>query len=402
MPFFVVLWIAQLHGVITQHFAVATALLLTLNLLIALILFETLLHFVKRRLSAPGVGLAAPAKTRAADVVGRCIRVGVFIAVGVTVAETWIVEVLGLVDSSQWRSLAHQALTAGGALFIAYVGWEIIHFITDSYIARHSPSALGSAEQEGAPPSATRLATLMPLMRMAFVILIFVVAALVVLSELGVNITPLIAAASVFGLALSFGSQTLVRDIVSGIFYLADDAFRVGEYIDCGKAKGTVEGFTLRSIKLRHQNGQVFTIPFGQLGQITNFSRDWTTMKFNLRFARNTDVEKLRKAVKKVGLAMMEEPEFKDEFLQPLKLQGVADVLDNALVMRFKFTVKPNIPTVIQREAMKRLFRAFQTAGIEFASATVSVQTVGGPVDQAAAAAAASAAIAQASPPHGS
>ena len=201
------------------------------------------------------------------------------------------------------------------------------------------------------------------------------------MSELGVNITPLIAAASVFGLALSFGSQTLVRDIVSGIFYLADDAFRVGEYIDCGKAKGTVEGFTLRSIKLRHQNGQVFTIPFGQLGQITNFSRDWTTMKFNLRFARNTDVEKLRKTVKKVGLAMMEEPEFKDEFLQPLKLQGVADVLDNALVMRFKFTVKPNIPTVIQREAMKRLFRAFQTAGIEFASATVSVQTVGGPVD---------------------
>jgi moderate conductance mechanosensitive channel len=203
-----------------------------------------------------------------------------------------------------------------------------------------------------------------------------------------------------FGLALSFGSQTLVRDIVSGIFYLADDAFRVGEYIDCGKAKGTVEGFTLRSIKLRHQNGQVYTIPFGQLGQITNFSRDWTTMKFNLRFARNTDVEKLRKTVKKIGLAMMEEPEFKDEFLQPLKLQGIADVLDNALVMRFKFTVKPNIPTVIQREAMKRLFRAFQTAGIEFASATVSVQTVSGPVDQAAAAAAASAAIAQVSPPH--
>ena len=89
------------------------------------------------------------------------------------------------------------------------------------------------------------------------------------------NITPLIAGASVFGLAISFGSQTLVRDIVSGIFYLTDDAFRVGEYIDCGKAKGTVEGFTLRSIRLRHQNGQVHTIPFGQLGQITNFSRDW-------------------------------------------------------------------------------------------------------------------------------
>ena len=391
---FFVLFLAQLHGALTQRFAVATALLLTVNLLIGLVLFETLLHFVKQQVS--GVDSAAPAKPRAADLVARCVRVGIYIALGVTVTGIWIVDVFGLVDSSQWRALWHEALTVGGALFVAYVGWEIIHFMTDSYIVRHSPTTLVSAEDEGSPPSATRLATLMPLLRMTFVILIFVVATLVVLSELGVNTTPLIAGASVFGLALSFGSQTLVRDIVSGIFYLADDAFRVGEYIDSGKAKGTVEGFTLRSIRLRHQNGQLYTIPFGQLGQITNFSRDWTTMKFNLRFARDTDVEKLRKTVKKVGLAMMEEPEFKDEFLQPLKLQGVADVVDNALVMRFKFTVKPNIPTVVQREAMKRLYRAFQTAGIEFASATVSVQTVGGPVDRAAAAAGASAAIAQA------
>ena len=89
---------------------------------------------------------------------------------------------------------------------------------------------------------------------------------------------------------------------------------------------------------------------------------------------------------------MLEEPEFKDEFLSPLKLQGVADVADNALIMRFKFTAKPKIPTLIQREAMKRLFTAFKAAGIEFASATVSVQTVGGQVDHAAAAAAASSA----------
>jgi small-conductance mechanosensitive channel len=72
------------------------------------------------------------------------------------------------------------------------------------------------------------------------------------------------------------------------MFYLADDAFRVGEYIDCGKAKGTIEGFTLRSLRLRHQSGQIHTIPFGQLGQIINFSRDWSTLKFNLRFDRNT------------------------------------------------------------------------------------------------------------------
>src|SRR4029078_12566399 len=171
-----------------------------------------------------------------------------------------------------------------------------------------------------------------------------------------VNVTALVAGASVVGLAISFGSQTLVKDIVSGVFYLIDDAFRVGEYIDCGKAKGTVEGFTLRSLKLRHQNGQVHTIPFGQLGQITNFSRDWITVKFNLRFARETDIEKLRKASKKIGADMMELPAVKAEILAPFKMQGVADIVDNALLVRFKFTTRPGNPAMIQREAMKRMF----------------------------------------------
>jgi moderate conductance mechanosensitive channel len=387
VPFFVILFLAQIYGAITEHFAVPLALLLTVNLIIALLLFETLLRFIVKRIPA---AVSVPQQPRAVDVIVRCIRVAAYIGVLLTIARAWIVDVIGLADDIQMGSITRSR--PGVVLFLAYVCWEVIHFLTDSYIAKNSPAAIGPAEEEGAaPPTATRLATILPLLRIAAIIAIFVVAALLVLSDLGINITPLIAAVSIFGLALSFGSQTLVRDIVSGIFYLGDDAFRVGEYIDCGKAKGTVEGFTLRSIKLRHQNGQIYTIPFGQLGQITNFSRDWCTMKFNLRFARDTDVEKLRKTTKKVGLTMMEEPEFKDEFLQPLKLQGVADVADNALVMRFKFTAKPNIPTLIQREAMKRLFRAFQAAGIEFASATVSVQTIGGQIDQAAAGAAAAA-----------
>jgi small-conductance mechanosensitive channel len=215
-------------------------------------------------------------------------------------------------------------------------------------------------------------------MRVAMAVIIVVLTVLIVLSELGVNIAPLIAGASVVGLAISFGSQTLVRDVVSGIFFLADDAFRVGEYVDVGKAKGTVEGFTLRSIRLRHQNGQVHTIPFGQLGQITNHSRDWTTVKFNLRFARDTDIEKLRKTVKKIGQEMMADPELKRDLLQPLKMQGVADIADNALVVRFKFTCRPIKPTFIQRQAIKRMFHAFPAAGIEFAQATINVQALGG------------------------
>src|SRR6267142_4432092 len=125
----------------------------------------------------------------------------------------------------------------------------------------------------------SRLRTLMPLLRAMAGSVIIVVGGLLVLSELGINITPLLAGASVFGLAISFGSQALVRDIVSGIFFMSDDAFRLGEYIDTGKLKGTVEKISVRSVRLRHQNGQVHTIPYGQLTSITNYSRDWQTVK---------------------------------------------------------------------------------------------------------------------------
>ena len=236
------------------------------------------------------------------------MNVAVLIGAGVLIAQTWIVDVFALVDSNGWRALARSSVTAGVTLFLAYVGVELVSFFTRRYgVQQAAPGGPPVEEDEHggdghAPRHHDAAARASPWSSSSAS-----TALLIVLSESGVNITPLIAGASVFGLAISFGSQTLVKDIVSGIFYLADDAFRVGEYIDCGKAKGTVEGFTLRSMRLRHQNGQVHTIPFGQLGQITNFSRDWTTMKFNLRFARDTDIEKLRKTVKKIGAEMQED-----------------------------------------------------------------------------------------------
>jgi small-conductance mechanosensitive channel len=395
IPFFMLLIAAQVYGAISARFSIPSAMLLTLNVVIGLILFETALEAVTSRLGgarSPAVAGAEPEAAeprkpgpRVADVFARCLRVAVLIFAGVLVAERWIVDVFGIVDAAGWADVTKSSLRAGATLFVAYVGWEIVRFFTDRYVSK---GAEGHVDEDERGTAASRLATMMPLLRIALVIIIGVVALLLVLSELGVNITPLIAGASVFGLAISFGSQTLVRDIVSGIFYLADDAFRVGEYIDCGKAKGTVEGFTLRSIKLRHQNGQVHTIPFGQLGQITNFSRDWSTVKFNLKFTRDTDVEKLRKAVKKIGQEMLEDPEMKAEIIEPLKMQGVADILENAIVARFKFTVRPGKPSFIQRDAVKRMVRTFPSLGIEFASATFAVQGLGN--DAAVAGAAAS------------
>lgn len=232
----------------------------------------------------------------------------------------------------------------------------------------------------------SRLSTVLPVVRNLVLSAVVAIAVLVTLSSLDVNVSPLIAGFGVLGLALSFGSQTLVKDVVSGIFFLAEDAFRIGEYIDTGKLKGTVEQITLRSVRLRHQNGPIHTVPFGQIAAVTNFSRDWGTVKFELRFDRDTELDTIRRTAKKVGLAMLEDPEFGHEFLIPLKMQGIQEVTENSMVIRFKFTSRPGNPSIIKREGIRRLLSAFKAAGLNLASNAVVVRNGTGTITDGAAA----------------
>ncbi len=233
----------------------------------------------------------------------------------------------------------------------------------------------------------SRLATVLPVLRGVVLGAVLGLTILIVLSRLGVDIGPLLAGFGILGLALSFGSQALVRDIVSGLFFMLEDAFRVGEYVDTGRLKGTVEKISLRSMQLRHQSGQIHTVPFGQVQSLTNASRDWATIKFNVRLDHSADIEQARKAIKKTGLAMLEDPEYGPHFIAPLKMQGVADITDSAIVIRLKFTAKPNQASALQRESLKRVYRALNDAHIPFASNAVTVRGgEGGAHSQAAAA----------------
>lgn len=126
------------------------------------------------------------------------------------------------------------------------------------------------------------------------------------------------------------------------------------------------------------------TIPFGTLSSVTNASRDWATVKFSLRLDRAADIEKVRKAIKKIGAEMQSDPEYADAFLMPLKMQGVDEIADSAIIIRAKFTAKPPMASAVQREALKRIYVAFNKAGIEFASNAVTVRG-GGQAEAAAA-----------------
>jgi len=309
-------------------------------------------------------------------VIRHCVNVALWFGAAAFLVELWLVDLARFLPSEGWARNRGSLLSAAATIYIAYVLCRVVFMHTERHIR---PSIQATASDEPAP-IASRLQTVLPLMRVFILITIALLAGLIALSNLGVNTTSLIAGASIFGLAISFGSQSLVRDIVSGIFFMADDAFRIGEYIDTGRLKGTVEGMSIRSLRLRHQNGQVHVIPFGQIQHVTNFSRDWTTVKFNLRLAHETDFEQVRKAVKQIGIEMMSDAEVGPELIAPLKLQGVTDIDPNALVVRLKFTARPVQPTFVYRAALKRIHKAFREKGIEFSNPTVYVQARQSPV----------------------
>jgi small-conductance mechanosensitive channel len=194
-----------------------------------------------------------------------------------------------------------------------------------------------------------------------------------VLSSMGVEIGPLIAGAGVVGVAVGFGAQTLVKDIISGVFYLLDDAFRVGEYIQSGSYKGVVESFSLRSVKLRHHRGPLYTVPFGELGAIQNMSRDWVIDKLSINVTFDTDLDKAKKLIKQIGKDLAADPEFGPNLIEPLKMQGVEQFGDFAIQIRMKMMTKPGQQFTIRRRAYAMIKKAFDANGIRIAVPTVQV-----------------------------
>ena len=134
-----------------------------------------------------------------------------------------------------------------------------------------------------------------------------IIASLSALAAMGLQIGPLLAGAGFVGIAVGFGAQTLVRDVLSGVFFLLDEAFRVGELIESGGITGTVETFSLRSVKLRHYKGPLHTVSFGDLKSITNYSRDWVNEVLDVTVAYEADLERVERAIKQVSGEVMQD-----------------------------------------------------------------------------------------------
>lgn len=319
---------------------------------------------------------------------GRAFGQGaILIAVFVFLARAWGADPFAGADATFASHISHAVLQVGAAFLLGWTIWQGFKFALDRYAADGGD---GTVSEDGMGKPGSRLATVLPVLRGFVFIAIVAIAAMTALSAVGIDIGPLLAGAGILGLAVGFGAQTLVKDIITGLFYLAEDAFRKGEYIETKAGKGVVEKISLRSVQLRHHNGPLHTIPFGSMGNITNHSRDWVRVKFQIRVPFDTDLNRLRKAIKSVGQEMQEDPELGPLFLEPIKSQGAVSTDDSGFMTSVKFMCRPGQQFSIRREAYARIQKAFAANGIEFASRRVTVDSeFEGAAGEAAAAAAA-------------
>jgi small-conductance mechanosensitive channel len=258
--------------------------------------------------------------------------------------------------------LSLRLIGVGTLALLTHVIWITVRTAVDQRLSRVPPPGALHA-----PDPSSRLLTLLPLLRVSAAVLLLVMLVLSSLWALGLEITPVLAGAGVVGLALGFGAQALVRDVIAGIFFLAEDAFRIGEYIESGTSiKGTVERITLRTVALRHHNGPLHFVPYGALGTVRNTSRDWVVEKFNLPLPIDVDSEKIRKLIKKVGEEMTADPEIGRLMIEPLK--GKLYRVDPGVkIFRCKFRTAPGRQFDLRAQAYKRIETALGKLGVGFA-----------------------------------
>ncbi|MDK4736035.1 mechanosensitive ion channel family protein [Rhizobium sp. CNPSo 3490] len=322
-------------------------------------------------LSSPVGEKKAEQASIASVLVERGVRAAVIVGAILLLARALDVELtrMTMQDTPMLR-IVRGMLSAGIILLVIDLAWSLVRVVIDRKLGEtDTPQEAGS---DGARRRA-RIRTLLPILRNVLMILFAAIAVMMALSSLGVEIGPLIAGAGVVGVAIGFGAQTVVKDIISGVFYLLDDAFRVGEYIQSGNYKGSVESFSLRSVKLRHHRGAVYIVPFSELGAIQNMSRDWVIEKMTITVAYDADVEKARKIIKKIGQELFADPEFKPITIEPLKMQGIDSLGDSGLLLRMKVMTLPGEQFTLKRRALRMIHQAFNENGIRIAVPTVQV-----------------------------
>jgi moderate conductance mechanosensitive channel len=222
-----------------------------------------------------------------------------------------------------------------------------------------------AAERARGPRRAAQLRTVAPVLRATFAAIIIVIAGLTLLSELGVEVGPLLAGAGIVGLAVGFGAQTIVKDFITGVFLILEDIVSIGDVAIIQGQGGLVESMTLRTIRLRGYDGTLHVFPYGEAQIIQNMTKDFSFYVFDLSVAYSADIVKALDVMKQVGEEMAEDPAFKHLIMAPIEVVGVDKLADSGVVLKARFKTYPIQQWTVGREYLKRIKLAFDANGIE-------------------------------------
>lgn len=256
-------------------------------------------------------------------------------------------------------------LTSGIRLFAILVAGFIIDSILHFAIERTVRKAVVSSEFQSRAAEKKREDTIIQVLFGTSHIILWIVVSVMVLSELGVNVAPILAGAGIVGVAVGFGGQYLIRDIITGVFLIWENQFRVGDVITIGNTTGTVESITLRITILRDMDGTVHTIPNGEIKQTANRTKDFSRINMNIGVGYGDDLEKVTDVVNRVGIALSEDSEWKDKIRSAPKFVRVNSLGDSSVEIRITGETTAGDQWGVAGELRKRLKYAFDKEGIE-------------------------------------
>jgi len=210
-----------------------------------------------------------------------------------------------------------------------------------------------------------RINTLMGIIHGVIKIIIWSIFIMIMLKKFGVDIGPILASAGIIGLAVGFGAQELVRDFISGFFILLENQIRVGDVAIINGTGGLVEKIELRTITLRDLSGVVHIFQNGKINSLSNMTKEWSAMVFNIGVAYKEDTDTVIKIMKEVGDELGTDPEFKDKIIEPIEVMGLEEFADSALVIKARLKTKPIQQWTVGREYRKRLKKVFDQQNIE-------------------------------------
>ncbi len=291
--------------------------------------------------------------------VARVILQLLIIALAVImVAESWNIDVFTWLATETGRIVIGRIASIIAIALVALAIWAIASSVIDRYLS--ATDAEGGQKERG-----QRARTLLPLARNTLRIVIGVVALLMILTEIGIDVTPILAGVGVIGLAIGFGAQTLVKDIITGIFILFENSLAVGDYVSVGGSSGTVEAISIRSIRLRDVRGNVYTIPFSAASTVTNMTKDYSYFLAEVGVAYRENYEEVAEIMRDVGEELRADPEYGPNILEPTDIMGLDRFEDSAVVVRARLKTAPGHQWAIKREYNRRLKAAFDERGIE-------------------------------------